>query len=63
MHIYILTVPGLSYSTWDLQSSLKHARFLIAACEIQFSDQGLNLGSRAQSLSRWTIGKCLLLYL
>ena len=48
--LFILgAVPGLSCGTWDLQSSLWHARYLVVACKllvaargIQFLDQGLN---------------------
>ena len=52
-----LTVPGLSCSTWDLQSSLWHLKSLVVAGGILFPDQGLNLGLfavGALSLSHWT---------
>ena len=37
-----LTVPGLSCSRWDLQSSLEQAGLFTVACEIWFPDQGSN---------------------
>jgi len=52
-----LAVPGLSCSTWDLQSSLWHLESLVVACGILFPDWGSNLGLSAMgalSLSHWT---------
>ena len=49
--VFYSTVAGLSCGMWDLQSPLQHAgslvvahKLLVAACGIQFPDQGLNPG-------------------
>ena len=39
-----LAVPGLSCGTRDVQFSLQHVGSLVAACGIEFPDQGLNPG-------------------
>ena len=52
-----VAAPGLSCSAWHLQPSLWHARSLVAACGIQFPDQGSNPGPpafRAHGHSHWT---------
>ena len=46
--IYLFTslaALGLSYSTWDLKSSLWPKESLVAACGILFPEQGLNPGA------------------
>ena len=56
-----LALPGLSCSTWDLSSSLWHAGFLVAACDLvaacgtYFLDQGSNLGPCIESMESWLL--------
>ena len=42
-YIYLAAL-GLSFSVWDLWSSLLLGKSLVVTCGIQFSDQGWNLG-------------------
>ena len=51
-----MAMPGLSCSTWDLQSSLLHAGSLFAACGIYFFHQGSNPGPLhwEHRVSHWT---------
>jgi hypothetical protein len=34
MYVLISAMPGLSCSTWDLRSSLRHVGSLVAACKL-----------------------------
>ena len=67
--MYLFGCAGLSHRMWDLRSSLRHVgslfaacTLLVAACGIQFPDQGSNPGPfvlGAQSLNHWTTKKFL----
>ena len=52
MYVFIYwAAPGRSYSTWDLQSSLWHEGFLVAAGKLLAAACGIQFLTRDQS---WT---------
>ena len=56
--IIYLAVLGLSCSTGDLQSSLQHVRSLVAACELLVAACGIQFPNQGSNLSplHWELG-------
>ena len=52
--IIYLAVPGLSCTMWDLQSSLRHARSLVLACELLVGHVGSSSLTRNRTWAPYT---------